>query len=125
MFMLAAGSPPATAGSSAPGKFALAHEAARNNQKTPEGKLYDDALGVFSREKDTKAMDACVRAAVGPDLRSFNLVAKAAVDGVVTEAMVHPETNVSTCFRDRWKARKLPQPPRADYWVLFEMTVGR
>ncbi len=101
--------------------FAEAVGAARDNEQSTEGARYEKALTRFSSEQLGVLIGGCVEAVDRPDRSSFEAVLKIAQDGAVMKALVKPETNLGVCFRDKLKHRLLPKPPRAGYWVRFDM----
>lgn len=108
-------------GAEGPDSVAVAEAAAKANAATPAGKSYVEELGrAFGREH-SRTVGACARATRRPNLTNFELFIQAERDGRVLSVLATPETNLSTCVRDRLKAWKVPAPPGAAYWARIDV----
>ena len=112
--------------SAAAGDFAARVAAGNRAIATPEGKIYDAALGPSIQA----AMLACVPPGSPPQNRigKFVLVGSVDASGRLSSVVAEPSTQVSRCFADRFGSGQLPPPPSSGhsgqaYPVTVEMTV--
>lgn len=111
----------AASSAQAPDGLAVAEAAAKANAATPGGKSYGEDLGRAFGKEHAGSVGACAKTIRRPTLTNFELFIQADRDGRVRSVLVKPETNLSTCVRDRLKAWKVPSPPEVAYWSRIEV----
>lgn len=106
-----------------PTSLAEARDAVDANLRTPEGKAYDEKLGKEFMEKHLATMKQC-KPSDGKGLESFWMLMKLDKDGAVKEVLLHPETKMGTCAREKLLKSTFSPPPRAGYWVSVYMKLA-
>lgn len=101
-----------------------AQAAIEANLRTPEGKKYDQQLGLEFVEKHLAPFRQCKQSA-SKDMRSFWILLKLDKNGTVSEALFSPETAIATCARERVLHDRFSPPPHPAYWVSIYMKISR
>jgi hypothetical protein len=107
-----------------PTSLSDARAAVESNQRTPEGKAYDEQLGTEFVQRHLGAIRPCKQNA-GGDLESFWVMMKLEKNGTVNEVLLYPSTKVGTCAREILLKDRFAPPPRAAYWVSIYMKMAR
>lgn len=108
-------------GAQAPEGVAVAEAAAKANAASRAGKTYGEDLGRAFGKEHSATVGACAKTLRRPNLSSFVLFIQAERDGRIGNVVAKPETNRSTCVRDRLKAWKVPVPPDASYLTQVDV----
>jgi hypothetical protein len=97
--------------------------AARENMQTPEGKLFISALTTDLETRYHQKLMECMKSVSDFTQPSVGLLMELTKDGAVRDVMFAPDNAPGACFRPLLEKATLPTPPKADYWVIVQMTV--
>lgn len=95
---------------------------ASGNVQTRAGRAYFE--GAFSKQfypTYAPRLSQCMQETADTAAPSFDLVLHLGGDGHVAEAMVRPETKLTTCFMALVKQDTFSPPPSAGFWVPVSM----
>ena len=104
-------------GFAADDRLAVAEATAAASAASEPGKQYEVLVGQAFGKAHGTTIGACTRESKRPDLSNFSLFLRVGGEGVVEEALVKPETNISVCVRTRLAGWKAPLPPSPGLWV--------
>src|SRR5262245_51542173 len=103
--------------------FTEALNAAKENQKSPEGAKYDQVFGVTFAQKHQRTMATCTEGRTGEALAPFDIVARVGPSGKLEVIRAEPATPVARCVERKMTNDVYPPPPRASYWVHVHMSI--
>jgi hypothetical protein len=102
-----------------------AYAEAVENSKTPEGRVFGEALtATLNKDYHAKLME-CMKEAPKYELPMVGVLMRLAPDGSVRQVVMAPFNAPVDCFRPQLEKVTFPAPPRADYWVVANMDVTR
>jgi hypothetical protein len=85
------------------------------------GKPFVEAVGKAFEREHSATFSVCAKEVRRPDLSDFTLLLKVVGDGLVSEALAQPGTNLASCICGKLQGWKVSPPPGADAWVKIEV----
>jgi len=100
----------------------LASQAITDNEKTPEGKDYQQKMATIMGTPQEGPFRECF---TGPlnGYPNFNMILKVARDSSVESVMFWPPTVPDACIQEKLKSVTLASPPADEYWVRVMMKI--
>lgn len=108
-----------------PTDFETAASAEQANVSTPAGKAFDAAIGEEFASRHVNTMTRCTLRLPAAGLAPFVVLLRLASDGKVREVLVRPATKVASCLQLAVAKEKYSKPPRDNYWVRIDMSLGQ
>ena len=103
-------------------QFERSLKAAQENLRTEIGKQYDEKAGQYYGQHHLAVMRGCLSKVSdfeNPDLMPFDMVMRVEKTGRIREILVSRDTALARCLRGGLMGKVLPEPPKANYWVIF------
>ena len=104
-----------------PEEIKAALKAAEDNLKLPEGKKYDEALGLALASDFNRIMNECLQTDKASSLQSFTVLARVSLEGKVEEVYVWPEISIATCLKSALSGIQFPEPPGPSWWTKIDI----
>jgi hypothetical protein len=90
-------------------------------EESAAGKPFVETVGKAFEREQSATFSVCAKEVRRPDLSDFTLLLKVAGDGLVSEALAQPATNLASCMCGKLKGWKVATPPQVGAWVKIEV----